>query len=352
MGWLDGKVAIVTGAARGIGRQHALLLASEGAKVVVNDQGSSVSWDTYDPIDGSDLNGYGGVGPDGMQASGDGAGDAGPGPADAVVAEIQAKGGEAIANGEDVANWDGGKRLIDAALDAFGDLHVLVNNAGILRDRFLVNMTEEEWDSVIQVVLKGHFVPLRHAATYWRERSKEGSPVNASVINTSSTSGLLGNPGQINYGAAKAGIGALTVIAAEELAPLRGQSQRHRPRRPHPPHRSGPRSRRDSGAAGGSRPLRRVGPGKCRPTGGMAGIGRVLSHRSGVLHLRGDDRPDGRLDPVARRLQARSLDDRRDRNRDPVTAVAHQGPCPDGLTGRPEAPDGLTGRPEAPTARR
>jgi NAD(P)-dependent dehydrogenase (short-subunit alcohol dehydrogenase family) len=219
MGWLDGKVAIVTGAARGIGRQHALLLASEGAKVVVNDQGSSVSWDTYDPIDGSDLNGYGGVGPDGVQASGDGdgAGDAGPGPADAVVAEIQAKGGEAIANGEDVADWDGGKRLIDAALDAFGDLHVLVNNAGILRDRFLVNMTEEEWDSVIQVVLKGHFVPLRHAATYWRERSKEGNPVNASVINTSSTSGLLGNPGQINYGAAKAGIGALTVIAAEEL---------------------------------------------------------------------------------------------------------------------------------------
>ncbi len=218
MGWLDGRVAIVTGAARGIGRQHALLLASEGAKVVVNDQGSSVSWDSYDPVDGSDLNGYGRLGPDGMQASGDGAGDAGSGLADDVVAEIRAKGGEAIANCEDVADWEGGKRLIDAALDAFGDLHVLVNNAGILRDRFLVNMTEEEWDSVIQVVLKGHFVPLRHAATYWRERSKNGGPVNASVVNTSSTSGLLGNPGQINYGAAKAGIGALTVIAAEELA--------------------------------------------------------------------------------------------------------------------------------------
>ena len=301
MGWLDGRVAIVTGTAHGIGRQHTLLLASEGAKVVVNDQGSSVSWDSYDPVDGSDLNGYGRLGSDGMQARGDGAGDAGSGLADDVVAEIRAKGGEAIANCEDVADWEGGKRLIDAALDAFGDMHVLVNNAGILRDRFLVNMTEEEWDSVIQVVLKGHFVPLRHAATYWRERCKNGGPVNASVVNTSSTSGLLGNPGQINTGAQgrnrrpdshrRRGAGA-----------LRSQSQCHRPGRPHPPHRSGPRSRRHSRATGGSRPLRRVGPGECGPTRGMAGIGVVLGHRSGFLHLRRDDRPDGRLDPVARDL--------------------------------------------------
>ncbi len=122
-----------------------------------------------------------------------------------------------MANGENVADWGGGERLVRAAVEAFGDLHVLVNNAGILRDRVLVNMTEEDWDSVIHVHLKGHFVPTRHAATYWRERAKAGHEVKASVINTSSTSGLLGNPGQTNYGAAKAGIAAFSVIAAKEL---------------------------------------------------------------------------------------------------------------------------------------
>ncbi len=193
MGALDGRVAIITGAGRGIGREHALLLAAEGAKVVVNDLGG--------PVDGS----------------GDGSGDD-RSPAEQVVAEITEAGGEAIANADDVADWDGGKRLVDAAIDAFGDLHVLVNNAGILRDRVLVNMTEEDWDSVIHVHLKGHFVPTRHAAAYWREKSKAGEDVKASVINTSSTSGLLGNPGQSNYGAAKAGIGAFTVIAAQELS--------------------------------------------------------------------------------------------------------------------------------------
>jgi NAD(P)-dependent dehydrogenase (short-subunit alcohol dehydrogenase family) len=126
-------------------------------------------------------------------------------------------GGEAIANGENVADWDGGKRLVDAAIEAFGDLHILVNNAGILRDRVLINMTEGEWDSVIHVHLKGHFVPTRHAATYWREQTKAGKDVKAAVINTSSTSGLLGNPGQSNYGTAKAGIAAFTVITAQEL---------------------------------------------------------------------------------------------------------------------------------------
>lgn len=178
MGSLDGRVAVITGAARGLGREHALLFASEGARLVVNDA---------DPIDD-------------------------------LVEEIKGLGGQAVASADDVSDWEGGRRLIETAVESFGSLDVVVNNAGILRDRAIVNMTEEEWDSVVRVDLKGHFVPLRHAAEYWRGRTKEGHQVRASVINTSSTSGLLGNPGQANYGAAKAGIGALTVIAAEELA--------------------------------------------------------------------------------------------------------------------------------------
>lgn len=189
MGALDGRVAVITGSGRGIGRQHALLFAAEGAKVVVNDLGGSV----------------------------DGSGDD-RSAAQQVVDEITAAGGQAIANGDDVTDWDGGKRLIEAAIEAYGDLHVLVNNAGILRDRVLVNMSEEEWDSVIHVHLKGHFVPTRHAAAYWREQTKAGKEIKAAVVNTSSTSGLLGNPGQSNYGAAKAGIGAFTTIIAEELS--------------------------------------------------------------------------------------------------------------------------------------
>ena len=188
MGALDGRVAIITGAGRGIGREHALLFAAEGAKVVVNDLGGAV----------------------------DGSGDDRT-PAEQVVAEIRERGGEAVANHDDVADWEGGQRLVEAAIEAFGELHVLVNNAGLLRDRVIVNMTEDDWDSVIHVHLKGHFVPTRHAAAYWRERSKAGDEVRASIINTSSTSGLLGNPGQANYGAAKAGIAAFSVIAAQEL---------------------------------------------------------------------------------------------------------------------------------------
>jgi NAD(P)-dependent dehydrogenase (short-subunit alcohol dehydrogenase family) len=188
MGALDGRVAIITGAGRGIGREHALLFAAEGAKLVINDLGGAV----------------------------DGSGDD-RSAAQQVVDEIVAAGGQAVANAEDITDWEGGKRLIDTAVETFGDLHVLVNNAGILRDRVLVNMSEAEWDSVIHVHLKGHFVPTRHAAAYWREQTKAGVEVKASVINTSSTSGLLGNPGQANYGAAKAGIAALTTIAAEEL---------------------------------------------------------------------------------------------------------------------------------------
>jgi NAD(P)-dependent dehydrogenase (short-subunit alcohol dehydrogenase family) len=189
MGALDGRVAIITGAGRGIGREHALLFASEGAKVVVNDLGGAA----------------------------DGSGDD-RSAAEQVVDEIKATGAEAIANDDDIADWEGGRRLVEAAVEAFGDLHVLVNNAGILRDKMLVNMSEQDWDSVIHVHLKGHFVPTRHAAAYWREKVKDGREVQAAIVNTSSTSGLLGNPGQTNYGAAKAGIGAFTVIAARELA--------------------------------------------------------------------------------------------------------------------------------------
>ena len=188
MGALDGRVAIITGAGRGIGREHALLFASEGAKVVINDLGGAI----------------------------DGSGDDRT-PAQQVVDEITGMGGEAVANADNVADWEGGQRLVNAAVEAFGDLHILVNNAGILRDRVLVNMTEEEWDSVIHVHLKGHFVPTRWAAAYWRERSKAGEPVKASVINTSSTSGLIGNPGQANYGAAKSGIASFSIILAQEL---------------------------------------------------------------------------------------------------------------------------------------
>ena len=167
MGALDGRVAIITGAGGGLGREHALLFAAEGAKVVVNDLGGNV--------DGS--------GEDRSAAQ-------------KVVDEIRAMGGAAVENHDNVAEWEGAQRLVQTAIDAFGDLHVLVNNAGILRDRVLVNMSEAEWDAVIHVHLKGHFAPTRFAAAYWREQSKAGKEVNAAIINTSSTSGLLGNPGQ------------------------------------------------------------------------------------------------------------------------------------------------------------
>lgn len=185
----EGRVVIVTGAGRGIGREHALSLARQGAKVVVNDLGASV--------DGS-------------------GGDASP--AQQVVDEIRAMGGEAIANGESVSDWEGAQRLINAAVETFGDLHAVVNNAGILRDRVLVNMTEQEWDAVINVHLKGTFAPSRWAAAYWREQNKAGKPVSGRIINTTSVSGIYGNPGQSNYGAAKAGIAAFTNITALELA--------------------------------------------------------------------------------------------------------------------------------------
>lgn len=188
MGALEGRVAVITGAGRGIGREHALLFAKEGARVVVNDLGGKED----------------GTGAD-------------EGPARAVVEEIRAMGGEAVANTDSCADWAGGQRIIQAAIDSFGGLHVLVNNAGILRDRMITNMAEEEWDAVVDVHLKGHFVPLRFAASYWREQAKAGTPVKASVINTSSTSGLFGNVGQSNYGAAKTAIATLSIIAQMEL---------------------------------------------------------------------------------------------------------------------------------------
>jgi NAD(P)-dependent dehydrogenase (short-subunit alcohol dehydrogenase family) len=183
-----GRVAIVTGAGRGIGRGHALELARQGAHVVVNDLGSSV----------------GGEGAD-------------TGPAQAVVDEIEAQGGVAVANTDDVADWEGARNLVDQAVEVFGRLDVLVNNAGILRDRMLFNMSEEEWDAVIRVHLKGTFAPMRWAAAYWRAEAKAERPVDARIVNTSSTSGLFANPGQANYGAAKSGIASMTQIAAKEL---------------------------------------------------------------------------------------------------------------------------------------
>jgi len=185
---LAGKVAIVTGAGRGIGRAHALALAAAGATVIVNDLGGELSGEGHDAT-----------------------------PAQQVADEIRAAGGEAAANDENVADFAGAERMITQAIDDFGRLDILVNNAGILRDRMLMNMTEGEWDAVIAVHLKGHFAPTRHAAAYWRDRSKAGNDVKGRVVNTSSPSGVFGNVGQANYGAAKAGIAGLTLIAAQEL---------------------------------------------------------------------------------------------------------------------------------------
>ena len=188
MGCLDGRVAIITGAGRGIGREHALYFASEGAKVVVNDLGGA------NDGSGADLT-----------------------PAQQVVEEVRALGGEAVVNGDNVADWEGAQRLVNQAVETFGDLDILVNNAGILRDRVLVNMTEDEWDAVITVHLKGHFAPSRWAAAYWREQHKAGITKPRNIVHTSSTSGLFSNPGQANYGAAKTGIATFSQIIAKEL---------------------------------------------------------------------------------------------------------------------------------------
>ena len=179
MSTLDGRVAIVTGAGAGLGREHALLLAAHGAKVVVND-----------------------ISADGAQQ---------------VVDDIKSTGGSAVASTADVTSWDGARSLVETAVTTFGDLHVLVNNAGIVRDGVLVNLTEDAWDSVVGVHLKGHAATIHWAATHWRARHKAGDPVNASLISTTSGAGILNNPGQANYSSAKAGIVALTLVAAKEL---------------------------------------------------------------------------------------------------------------------------------------
>jgi len=188
-GMCEGRVCIITGAGRGIGREYALMLAEQGAKVVVNDLGGAR---------------------DGTSAD--------TGPAQEVVDEIKGMGGEAIANTDDVSDFEAAGRMVKSAIDTFGGLDVVINNAGILRDRMLTNMTEAEWDAVIKVHLKGTFSPSHHAAAYWRERAKAGETNDARLINTTSVSGIYGNPGQTNYGAAKMGIAGFTIIASLELA--------------------------------------------------------------------------------------------------------------------------------------
>jgi NAD(P)-dependent dehydrogenase (short-subunit alcohol dehydrogenase family) len=185
----EARVAIVTGAGRGIGRGHALELARQGAKVVVNDVGAEVDGQGRSEV-----------------------------PAESVVDEIRSAGGEAVANQDDVSDWDGAGRIVQRAIDSFGSLDIVVNNAGILRDRMMVNMSIDEWDAVIRVHLRGTFAIMRRSVEYWRARVKAGETNQARVINTTSASGLFGNPGQANYGAAKAGIAALTLIGAVELA--------------------------------------------------------------------------------------------------------------------------------------
>src|SRR6201996_5226703 len=189
MGALEGRVAVITGAGRGIGREHALLFAKEGAKIVVNDLGGS------NEGEGADT-----------------------GPAHEVAEEITAAGGTAVVNTENVSTWSGAESVVRQAIDEFGGLDILVNNAGILRDSFIAGMEEAQWDAVIAVHLKGHFAMLHHAAAYWKAQSKAGDQPNAAVSNTASGSGVtLPNAGQANYGSAKAGIAAMTLIAAEEL---------------------------------------------------------------------------------------------------------------------------------------
>jgi NAD(P)-dependent dehydrogenase (short-subunit alcohol dehydrogenase family) len=188
MGLLEGKAAIVTGAGRGIGRAEALLLASEGARVVVNDVGASLSGESSDAT-----------------------------PAQQVVDEIVAAGGQAVANYDDVSSWKGAQSLVDQAVDTFGSLDILVNNAGILRDKMSFNIEESDWDDVIRVHLKGHFATSHFAARYWRDKAKSGQETSGRIINTSSEAGLFGSAGQANYAAAKGGIAALTLVLAREL---------------------------------------------------------------------------------------------------------------------------------------
>lgn len=188
MGICDGRVVIITGGGRGLGRAHALAFAAEGAKVIVNDVGASLTGEGHDIS-----------------------------PAAEVVATIKAMGGEAVINDDDVSDWDGAGRMVQQAIDTFGRLDTLVCNAGIVRDRMIVNMSVDEWDAVMKVHLRGMFCPVRHAVDYWRAMSKAGTPVEARIITTSSGAGLFGSVSQANYSAAKAGIASFTIVSAAEL---------------------------------------------------------------------------------------------------------------------------------------
>ena len=269
MGLLDGKVAVVTGAGRGIGREEALLLAAEGARVVVNDVGAGLH--------------------------GEGSGDAHP--AEEVVALIAANGGEAAVNGDDISSWAGGKNVVDQAIDTFGSLDILVNNAGILRDKMSFNMDESDWDDVIRVHLKGHFAATHHAAVYWRNRAKAGEDVSGRIINTSSEAGLFGNAGQANYAAAKAGIAALTWVEARELSRYGVTANAIAPRAAHAHDRDDLRRRRHEPTGGRLRPL---GSQEHRQRGGLPGRARLGRHHGANLrrlrrrHLRHERVQGGR----------------------------------------------------------
>ena len=305
-GLTEGRVAIVTGAGRGIGRGHALELARQGAKVVVNDLGTEV---------------------DGQGSS--------EGPAGAVVDEIRAAGGEAVANGDDVSDWDGAGRLVQTAVRSFGSLDVVVNNAGILRDRMLANMSMEEWDAVIRVHLRGTFATMRRSAEYWRDRTKAGETNDARIINTTSASGLFGNVGQTNYGAAKGGIAAMTIIAASELGRYGVTVNAIAP---------GAYTRMSEQAKPGSRApvaagyLRRLRPGEHRSPGRLAGQPRIVGrHGTGVQRARWSDTGAGR---VARRAvggRRSALGARRARlRRDPTRRGGHAARGPVGRAPEPE----------------
>ena len=264
-GICEGRVAIVTGAGRGLGREHALELARQGARVIVNDLGSGV----------------------------DGSGSS-VGPANEVVEAIRQMGAEAVVNADDVSNWDGARRLIETAIETFGGLDVLVNNAGILRDRMLVNMTPEEWDDVIRVHLRGTVAPTHWAARYWRDRAKSGERNDARVICTSSSSGIYGNAGQTNYGAAKAGIASFTIIASKELGRYGVTVNAIAPRCAHPDDRRvGTRPRRTGPLPWGMGPAR---SGKRRTADRMAREQRIRErHRPGVQRRRWPDQRRRRL---------------------------------------------------------
>ncbi len=265
MGALEGRVAVITGAGRGIGREHALLFAREGAKIVVNDLGGS------NEGEGADT-----------------------GPAHEVAEEIKAAGGSAVVNTENVSTWSGAESVVQQAIDEFGGLDILVNNAGILRDAFIAGMEEAQWDSVIAVHLKGHFAMLHHAAAYWKAQSKAGDQPNAAVINTASGSGVtLPNAGQANYGSAKAGIAALTFDRRRGTGALRRTGQRDRTDRADPAHAGHPgHGCADVRARGGR--ARPVQSGQHLAAGGLPGHRQVSDHRQGVRGSgRGDFVPGG-----------------------------------------------------------